>query len=210
MKIPILLMSAVIVTAGLTAAPASEEISQHDRDRLLSELYAGRKMFLDSLQGVSAAQWKFKAGPDRWSIQEVAEHIATAEPFLRGMIVNQVLKSPPNAELAAKNASAKDAATEGVLKGVTDRTHKLDAPEPLRPKDIYPNPEAAIAAFDKERNATLDYVRTTHDSFRDHFVKGPTGVDMDGVQWMMLLAGHTERHVAQIQEVKQSPNYPKL
>jgi hypothetical protein len=32
---------------------------------------------------------------------------------------------------------------------------------------------------------------------------------MDGVQGMLMLAAHTERHVAQIEEVKQSPGYPQ-
>lgn len=197
---------AFLVTAALlTAAP----LAQHDRDRMLSELHASRKMFLDSVSGLSHEQWVFKAGPDRWSIQETAEHIATAEPFMRSLILEQVMKTPANPQMAAERAPMNDAANEKILKALTDRTTKLQAPEPLKPKDLYPDPKAAIAAFDKERNITLNYVRTTDDNMRDHFFKSPVGGDMDAVQWMIFLCGHTERHVAQIQEVKQSPNYPK-
>ena len=197
-----------IVVLGLTPLGAAP-IAQGDRDRILSELHASRKMFLDSLAGISQAQWTFKAAPERWSIQETAEHIASAEPFLRGLIVEQIMKSPANPEMAATRAPGNSAGNEAVLKGVNDRSQKAQAPEPIQPKGIYADPKAAIAVFDKERNTTLDYIRDTQDDLRVHFFKGPGGGEMDAVQWMMLLAGHTERHVQQIQEVKQSPNYPK-
>jgi hypothetical protein len=32
---------------------------------------------------------------------------------------------------------------------------------------------------------------------------------MDGYQWILLVAGHTERHVLQIEEVKREAGYPK-
>ena len=195
----------ILGLAPLGAAP----IAQGDRDRILSELHASRKMFLDSLVGVSHAQWTFKAAPERWSIQETAEHIASAEPFLRGLILQQIMKSPANPEMAATRAPGNAAGNEAVLKGVTDRSQKAQAPEPIQPKGIYADPNAATGVFDKERDITLDYIRSTQDDLRTHFFKGPGGGDMDAVQWMMLLAGHTERHVKQIQEVKQNPNYPK-
>ena len=44
-----------------------------DRERVLSELQTSRKQFLDAIANLSAAQWTFKAGPDRWSIAEVAD-----------------------------------------------------------------------------------------------------------------------------------------
>ena len=41
-----------------------------------------------------------------------------------------------------------------------------------------------------------------------HFAPlGPLG-DLDGYQWLLLLASHTDRHVAQMQEVKAQPGYP--
>jgi hypothetical protein len=33
---------------------------------------------------------------------------------------------------------------------------------------------------------------------------------MDGVQGLLMIAGHNERHVLQMQKVKQSPGYPGL
>ncbi len=200
MKTTVLLLTAAL----LTAAP----IAQGDRDRILSELHASRKMFLDSIAGVSPAQWVYKAAPDRWSIQETAEHIAAAEPFLRGLITEQIMKSPANPDLAAQRKPGNAAGNEAVLKALLDRSKKATAPEPIQPKKVYNTTADAAGAFNKERDKTLDYIRTTQDDLRVHFFKGPTGDDLDAVQWMMLLAGHTERHTLQILEVKQSPGYP--
>jgi hypothetical protein len=32
---------------------------------------------------------------------------------------------------------------------------------------------------------------------------------LDGYQWILLMAGHTERHVLQIEEVKRQPGFPR-
>jgi len=37
---------------------------------------------VDAVESVSDVQWAFKAGPDRWSIGEVAEHLVLAEAGL--------------------------------------------------------------------------------------------------------------------------------
>jgi hypothetical protein len=32
---------------------------------------------------------------------------------------------------------------------------------------------------------------------------------LDAYQWLLLISGHTERHLAQILEVKADPNFPR-
>jgi hypothetical protein len=36
------------------------------------------------------------------------------------------------------------------------------------------------------------------------------GVKLDGYEWMLLIAAHSERHTKQILEVKADSNFPKL
>src|SRR5438045_3372548 len=71
----------LIVSLVLTiAAPAfGETLTQGERERAMSELHATRKQFLDSVAGLSDAQWNFKPAPDVRSVAEVAEHIAVSE-----------------------------------------------------------------------------------------------------------------------------------
>src|SRR5450755_3412676 len=62
-----------------TAAAPSTTLTKEERDHAIDYLKETQKAFLASLDGVSDAQWKFKPAPDRWSIAEVAEHIAVTE-----------------------------------------------------------------------------------------------------------------------------------
>ena len=55
----------------------------------------------------------------------------------------------------------------------------------------------------------MDYIRTTDDDLRDHFFDHPVLGPMDGYQWLLLIATHSARHTAQIEEVKADPNFPK-
>src|ERR1700738_3166446 len=85
-----------IVTVTITAS--AQTLSQADRDKAVAELEGSRQAFLDATKGLSPAQWNFKAGPDRWSIAECADHIALSENFIFGVVTSQVMKSPATPE----------------------------------------------------------------------------------------------------------------
>ena len=74
------------------AAIAADTLTSEERSFAMSHLNATRKHFYDSIQGLSEAQWNFKAAPDRWSVLECAEHIALSEDFLFGLLTEKVLK----------------------------------------------------------------------------------------------------------------------
>ena len=42
-----------------------------------------------------------------------------------------------------------------------------------------------------------------------HSVPHPALKTIDAYQWLLLLAAHSARHTAQIEEVKADPNFPK-
>ena len=56
-----------------------------------------------------------------------------------------------------------------------------------------------MAAFLPRRAVTLDYVRANRDPLHHAAPLGDTGL-LDGYQWLLLLAAHTDRHVVQMQE----------
>ena len=141
----------IIIVAALAAgcalgALASDTLSQHDREFALSALHASRKQFLDATSGLSAAQWNFKPAPDRWSIAEIAEHLALAEARAGGY-VKQMMAAPAKPDVAAGLAGKeKDA-----LAALADRSHKVTAPEAIQPKRTWSNPEDAVAAYRSSR-----------------------------------------------------------
>jgi uncharacterized damage-inducible protein DinB len=66
-------ISAIAGAASLTEADKKEGLAQLDRTRI---------GVVEATKGLSEAQWKFKPGPDRWSVAEILEHIVVVEEFM--------------------------------------------------------------------------------------------------------------------------------
>ena len=197
-------MKHIILGTLILATAFAAPLEQGERDRAMSHLHATRKAFLDSVAGLSEAQWNFKAGPDRWSIAECAEHIAVSEEALFGLL-QQTMKSPAAPEKKAE-VQGKD---EAILRMLPDRSVKAKAPEFLQPTRRWPDHADLIAHFKQSRDRNIAYIQTTEDDLRSHFMNHPVLKAIDAYQIMLLLSAHSERHTLQINEVKTDPNYPK-
>jgi hypothetical protein len=95
-----------------------------------------------------------------------------------------------------------------VVAKVPDRSHKAQAPEPLKPTNRFGSPQASLKHFTDARAQTETFVKT-HDDLREHAIDSPMGKKLDGFEWVLFVAGHSERHTKQINEVKADPNFPK-
>ena len=120
------LAGAIVFSSSLIA-----EVTKADRDKLVDHLKKTEAAFLKSIDGVSDAQWTWKAAPDRWSVAETAEHITKSEDLLRGM-AEGTMKTPATPEVLAKTKGKE----EVILKAIPDRSQKFKAPEPLVPEGI--------------------------------------------------------------------------
>lgn len=187
----------------LVASPAMAQADKAQADRAAAVKYLEdtRQAFLKSIEGLSEAQWRFKAGPDRWSIAEVAEHIAISEDTILGLIQSQILKAPA--------PSAPGISDEKLITSITDRSTKATAPEMLKPVNKWATREALVKDFNTARDKTITWTRTGTDDLRAHAAPHPAFGPLDAHQWILLLAGHSARHTAQIQEVKAQSGYPK-
>jgi len=193
---------ALLVSLILGALPlAAGTLTAEERSLLLTQLDKSSRTVLASLEGVTEAQWKFKPAPDRWSIAECAEHIATADQAMFGFATQQLLKMQPPPDAVKRR-------DEAVLATTTDRSVKVKTAEFMEPKNRYADKAAAIDAFQKSRAKIAEYVKTTQDDLRAHGFQGPLGY-VDGYQFLLTLSAHGERHALQIAEVKADPGYPK-
>lgn len=193
---------AIVIFCATTSA-FSQTLSAADRDSAMQYLEKTKQAVLDATAGLSEAQWNFKPAPDKWSVAEVIEHIAAAEDFLMGMVASQVMKAPPRP--AGDDVKSID---EMVIAKVPDRTHKAQAPEPLKPTNRFGSPQASLKHFTDARAQTENFLKT-HDDLRAHAIDSPMGQKLDGYEWLLFVAGHSERHAKQINEVKADPNFPK-
>ncbi len=71
----LLVLALLFTTSALFHA---QSLTQADRDKGLQYLESTRRGVVNATEGLSAAQWNFKAAPDRWSVAECMEHIAAA------------------------------------------------------------------------------------------------------------------------------------
>lgn len=188
-----------------TAQPAATTLTPQEREAALKLFQTTHDNFIKSISGLSAKQWTFKPAPDRWSVAEAAEHITVSETTIMGLIQHMLLPSPAAPE-KREQVKGKD---QLILEKVPDRSHKAQAPEILRPTGRWASEADLAKAFEDARKANMDYIRTTNDDLRDHFFDHPVFGALDGYQWLLLVATHSARHTAQIEEVKADPNFPK-
>jgi uncharacterized damage-inducible protein DinB len=186
---------------------ADKKIALTDQERAEAVKYfeETRRSFLDAVKNLSDAQWRYKAGPDRWSIAEVAEHIAVSEETIFNMVTKQLMQTPaaPEKKEAVKG---KEALLRSAL---TNRGVKAQAPEVLKPANRWATQEELVKAFNASRDKTVSYIKETQDDLRSHFYAHPVLKDLDAYQCLLSISAHSARHTAQINEVKEDPGYPK-
>lgn len=205
---PALLIVATLSLAAPLSAQTAPQVSDADRAAVVQHLTSARDQVLAEVATLTDAQWTFKAAPDRWSVGEVVVHLALAESFIFDLQQKQ-LKAPP---ATAEQLAAVKGKEEMLRKVIPDRTKKAQAPEPLQPQTQtgtkLGGQAETIAAFRDRRTKTIEYASKTNDDLRARIGDSPLG-PLDAYQWLVFMAAHSERHLAQIKEVKADPKFPK-
>jgi len=193
----------VVTLACMVVTAQAQSLSAADREKAMKYLESTRQGVADATKGLSAAQWNFKAAPEKWSVAEVTEHIAAAEDYIRGMVVEKVMTAP--ARPTGEDVTVIDTM---VMQAIPDRSQKKQAPEPLKPTNRFGSPDGSLKHFLESRTTTEDFLTKTPD-LREHAADSPLGKKLDGYEWVLFIAAHSERHTKQILEVKADPNFPK-
>ncbi len=203
-RITVLIFTIVLLAAGAYG----QTISQDDRQKLINHLEKTRSDIIEATKGLSAAQLNFKASPFRWSVAQCVEHIALSEGFLFQVATERALKAP--AQATRKTSQQMTEGDNLLWKIIPDRSSKFQAPEPIRPskQSSSAGAEQGLRQFLSGRGRTIEYVKTTQEDLRGHCIDGPVKC-MDAYQWILMLSAHSQRHLAQLLEVKADPNFPK-
>lgn len=200
----ILLWFALALVFSPAIFAQSGALTPEERSYLVDQLGKSKQAFIGSIQGLTEAQWTYKAAPEKWSIKDCAEHLILAEDFI--FAGSQKMLQAPAQPRPATSTPEHD---REIFAMVQDRSHKATAPEPIKPTGQWSTVDDAIAEFTKRRERNISYVRDTNDELRTHSSSDTPLGTMDAYQVLVLMAAHTLRHTAQIQEVKTSPGYPK-
>jgi hypothetical protein len=154
------------------------------------------------VNGLSEAQWRFKPAPARWSIAEVAEHLALVEQGIGGMVQSGLDSMVP---FSADSAAKLEAAARALY---GDRTRRMNSPEGFVPTGRWATQAELMTAYNDARRTNLEYVRTTRAPMRARGGPHPAFGRLDGAHWMVVIAAHMDRHLQQIEEVKKAEGYP--
>ena len=150
------------VASFVAPAFSATAVSADELKRATDHLKKTSAAFIAATEKLSDAQLAFKPGPTRWSVAEVAEHIAAAEDFLMGMIKEKVMTAP--ARTAPANLKEID---DFVTTAIADRTNKVQAPEPLIPSRRFGSMADTMKHFKETRAKTLAFLKDTKD-LREH------------------------------------------
>jgi hypothetical protein len=181
-------------------AANNNAITPTERERALQYLTESRDGVIGATKGLSEAQWKFKPAPDRWSVAEVVEHLALIEQYFVENVRAQLEKSPA---APGRDSEQIDAS---ILIRMPDRFVKAKAPALATPTGRW-TPEEALNHFLTARAETVEYLKSGTD-LRAHTVTHPAFGPLDGYEWVLAMAAHSERHTKQILEVKADQNFP--
>jgi hypothetical protein len=180
-----------MMTAGQPESPANEI------EFLVNCLEASRERLLRAVEGVSESAANVKIGESSWSILHCTEHVATAE--------RQMMTMWNKLAAAGRGIPEKDTA---VPENALNREKKNSSPERSRPNGRYTELSAAIADFRTNRATSIAALQgSSIEDLRGKVVQHPLAGEIDGFQLFRLMAAHAERHVAQIEDVKNHPAY---
>jgi hypothetical protein len=134
---------------------------------------------------------------DEWCAAELIEHIVVVEQWALGSIEGALRTGDADESRRGKGAH-KDAI---ILEAVPARNKRVQAPAEFMPQHRWPDWDELLSQFAATRARVIELARTTHADLRVHFAAHPFLKDLDCYQWLMLIAGHAERHVRQAEEV---------
>ena len=183
--------STIISDTGLT----TEEITTASR-----HLSVTRGFLLESVGGLSPAQWDFKPASDAWSAAENMEHIVLIENRIHAIIEGMNEASGPLPEGDRREMD------EFILNQIPKRSRKVSASERAWPTGRWSGPEA-VQQFVQCREQSLRLLVTRQ--LRAHAFPHPLFGPWDGYQWLLAAASHGARHTEQIREVKADRKFPQ-
>jgi len=191
-----------VLFASAAFGQNSGGMTDEERSYLKDYMESTRAKLLKAVEGITAAQWTFKPDDKTWSVANVLEHLILTEGYFQGATQKMLAEAEkPRVASATAEGDRKLAAR------IEDRSAKAKAPEMLVPTNQWPTLDAARTEFLARRGKTIEYVASTKDALRAHSGSGSN--PMDVYHYWVLVAAHSARHTAQIEELKQHPGFPK-
>lgn len=201
------LFSAFISKTNAQRTNLSSDIpvwSEADRKFLLDNLIRTNEEIINETKNLTQAQWNFKETEDRWSINQIIEHIAIWELlFMRE--ISQALANEPDSLFTAYPPDS------AFLSSSTKETKAANALEYTKPFS-FAVPlgnnigSSNITWFTTMRSESIEYLKKENRNIRLAYDRC-SGKNVH--HYYLMIFSHTDNHLKQIKKVKSHPAYPK-
>lgn len=176
---------------------------ENDKGYVMTYLETTAVKLEKSIKGLSKEQLEYKPSKESWSIGQCLEHINATEKMFFGL-TRELMEKPENVE-RKKEIKVTD---DELIRWVHNRKDKVKSPEALEPTGKYNTSKKALKEFKAQRADVKNYLASYKGNLRNHITDSPAGA-IDAHQSYLFIAGHTERHIAQIEEIKSHPGFPE-
>ena len=175
--------------------------TSEDQQYLLENLIRSKDALVTETTDLTEAQWHFKEALNRWSINQVVEHLAIWELILMHEISVSLRIGPienfnpniPDSTFLNQDPSANPNKTESFTKPFT-YTIPLGYNEGVNNMNWWLN----------MRTESIDFLEEETRNLRKHYINFGQNIH----QQYMVIFSHTDRHLKQIQKIKDQPDYP--
>lgn len=168
-------------------------MAPQEQTDIVQQLEHSRQEVLDAVSGLTDEQAKARPDPARWSVLECLEHIISVEQrFLGFLDAAQKLDSPrvdPEKE-------------ERIRTNIPNRSERFQAPEAVVPKARFSTLADAIEEFTSERARSIAFAQQRAAELYHLSAKHQRFGDLNGAEFLTLIAGHARRHADQIREAR--------
>lgn len=177
--------------------------TEADRKYLLDNLVRSKEELIAETKNLTKEQWNFKENPERWSINQIVEHICLWEVVQQDQVSTSLRIGPiPGFTNYRPDSVFIDKDTERLNRtATTDYSKPFTFGVPLGNNDGNNN----LVWYTKMTNESIDFLKNTDVNLRVHYIYFVANIH----QKYMMFFQHTLRHLGQIREVKAHPNYPK-
>lgn len=172
---------------------------RYTRDEVLGMLTTTTNDYLKTVAKVSDELWHEKPSATGWSVAEITEHVTTANRGVYRLLSTRML------EQALEPGEQNAIADEQLALAMADRSRRMTSPEQVLPRGRWTTRAEMITVLKESRDGIVSWAKASQADLR-HFVAPHLLLgSLDGIQWILFAAVHTERHERQVEALLRNP-----
>ena len=195
------LLLTLLVITGLAGTLNNSSLSQKERKQAINLIKNSRKEIVNSIEGLSPRQLKYKTSSKEPSISELIVTLALKEKKFSEQI-RTFMDQPAHSENRLRIALT----DEQLLAKDNYTLCKMEIP--ANSTALWKNPAEALRRFTALQIEHIKYIRTSTEDMRNRVVKTSAGW-IDCYQYYLLMADQNSYFAEKIRKIKSSPRFPK-